>query len=75
MTGDGICSEDIVGLDRVQNAQRRQVMSLLNDRLKDQLDYSIALQSAIWYHCQGKEVPPHIAKSCPHHAQMLNKSL
>lgn len=50
-------------------------MSLLDDRLKGQLDYSIALQSAIWYHCQGKEVPPRIGKACPHHAQMLNKSL
>ena len=38
-----------------------------------QLDYSIALQQAIEYHCHGREVPPGIAKMCPHHAKMLNK--
>lgn len=39
------------------------------------LDYSIALQRAIEYHCKGKLVPDRIAIDCLHHARMLNDHL
>lgn len=37
-----------------------------------QVTYSIALQRAIEYHCDGKIVPKVIADECPHHAKMMN---
>ena len=40
-----------------------------------QIDYSIALQRAVEYHCKGKLIPEYIAKECPHHAAMLNRHL
>lgn len=39
------------------------------------IDYAIALQRAIEYHCKGKVVPDEIARECPYHAEMLNKNL
>ena len=39
------------------------------------MDYTIALQRSIEYHCKGKIVPDEIARVCPHHAEMLNKHL
>jgi len=43
--------------------------------MKEDLEYSIALQRAIWYHCQGVIIPENIAKKCPHNATMLNEDL
>ena len=39
------------------------------------MDYAIALQRAIEWHCKGKAVPPEVAARCPHHAEKLNKAL
>jgi len=36
------------------------------------MDYSIALQRAIEYHCGGMEIPESIARLCPYHARKLN---
>ena len=47
----------------------------MTDRENEILDYSIALQRAIEYHCAGKIVPDEISKQCPHHAKKLNDSL
>ena len=41
----------------------------------DCLDYSIALQQAIEYHCKSLSVPKSIANKCPHHAHKLNSHL
>lgn len=52
------------------------------ERLRDALaqpdtdmSYTIALQRAIEWHCDGKAVPPDVAVVCPYHAEMLNKTL
>jgi hypothetical protein len=37
--------------------------------------YTIALQRAIEWHCEGKAVPPDVAALCPYHAERLNKTL
>ena len=47
----------------------------MNESELRKLDYAIALQRAIEYHCRGEEVPAEIAKECPHHAEMLDKNL
>ena len=39
------------------------------------LDYAISLQRAIEYHSRNKIVPKEIADNCPHHANMLNKTI
>jgi hypothetical protein len=39
------------------------------------LEYVIALQRAIEYHCDGREIPEHISNLCPHHARKLNGRL
>jgi len=39
------------------------------------LDYAIALQRAIEYHCKRMEIPESIARMCPHHARKLNARL
>lgn len=41
----------------------------------DNIDYAVALQSAIEYHCRGKIVPESAAKLCPYHAKMLDVKL
>ena len=47
----------------------------MTDRENKILDYSIALQRAIEYHCAGKIVTDEISKQCPYHAKKLNNSL
>lgn len=37
--------------------------------------YTIALQRAIEWHCDGKTVPLSVAQSCPYHAEKLNQAL
>ena len=37
--------------------------------------YTIALQRAIEWHCEGKDVPPDVAELCPYHAEELNMTL
>lgn len=44
-------------------------------RNEREIDYSIALQRAIEYHCKGMVIPEAIFKQCPHHAGMLNDNL
>lgn len=39
------------------------------------IEYAIALQRAVEYHCHGEQVPPEVAAKCPHHARMLNDHL
>jgi hypothetical protein len=44
-------------------------------KIMSDLDYAIALQRAIEYHCSRIIIPEWIIKDCPHHAEMLNKLL
>ena len=37
--------------------------------------YTIALQRAIEWHCDGKAVPPNVAALCPYHSEKLNETL
>lgn len=39
------------------------------------MDYAVALQRAIEYHCRGEIVPEFVANDCPHHARRLNDAL
>jgi hypothetical protein len=41
----------------------------------DWVAYTIALQQAVEWHCDGKVVPPDVAKLCPHHSERLNEAL
>ena len=47
----------------------------MTDKENEILNYSIALQRAIEYHCAGKIVPDKISKQCPYHAKKLNDFL
>ncbi len=42
---------------------------------QDHLQYSIALQRAIEYHCRGELIPESIYYLCPHHSGLLNSTI
>ena len=37
--------------------------------------YTIALQQAVEWHCDGRAVPYGVAKLCPYHSERLNEAL
>jgi hypothetical protein len=50
-------------------------MEISPQRYAQQLEYLIALQRSIEYHCAGHFIPLEIAAECPHHSAMLNNRL
>lgn len=46
-----------------------------NPRFNQVVEYSVALQRAIEYHCENKIIPEEIVKLCPFHAEKLNNLL
>ena len=47
-------------------------MEISSERYAQKLEYLIALQRAIEYHCAGHFIPLEISINCPHHAALLN---
>ncbi len=50
-------------------------MEVSPQRYAQHLEYSMALQRAIEYHCAGHFIPLEISVECPHHSAMLNNRL
>jgi len=47
----------------------------LRGMYESQLDYGVALQRAIEFHCKNEYVPMEVFTECPHHSKMLNQNL
>ena len=76
----------IADYERVESLQQARIAQLEEELRRSvtnaeattrtiSIDYAIALQRAVEYHCRGQQVPEWIAHDCPRHAEKLNDCL